>query len=87
MAWPAEISRDITHRAFQRRFCDTHHVVMRHHALGPEIGEGEEAAPFGIRAWARAQTAVKEKQEISIVMAKFRRVVSTYFPFSSSLSE
>ena len=40
----AEIGGEIAHAGFQRRLGHAHHVVVRHHPLGAEIGERQQAA-------------------------------------------
>ncbi len=72
----AEVGGHVAHRGFQRRLGHAHDVVMRHHPLGAEIGQGEQRTASAIIAAARWPTAVKEKQEMSSACRKALRGVS-----------
>ena len=73
----AEIDGEIAHRGLQRRLGDAHDVVVRHDAGRAAIGQRQHARRRSASAPRRAcATSVKEKQEITMVRAKFSRVVS-----------
>ncbi len=65
----AEIDGEIPHAGFERRLCDAHYVIIRHHPLGAGIGERQQAAAVR-HQWRGATADIGERKAGNIESAQ-----------------